>query len=363
MDTVFYSVPGPFPKDSRFYPYLASVALVGILTFVDGIFHSQLGIVGFTMLHFLSVVVSALYLGRGPAVVTVILNVLAYDYFVLPPSFAFAINLHDDVIAFFGLLAVGFIISELTSKVKRQAFEANEREMRAVTMRETEKLQTALLNSVSHDLRTPLVSITGALSGLLEDPEMKRDSDRLRLLRGAYDESVKLNRLVGGLLSVSRAEAGALRIDPEPCDLRDLARTAFESLADKLESKNVRLMIPADFPPVPMDYSLMLSVFTNLVENAAKYTGSGAKIEIEAREEGKNVVIEVRDDGPGIPEEEIGLVFDKFYRLKRNQRVSGSGLGLYICRAIVEAHGGRISVRNGSPGAVFTVQIPRKEIR
>jgi len=227
--------------------------------------------------------------------------------------------------------------------------------------RETEKLQNALLNSISHDLRTPLVSITGALSSLLQNSAMDEQT-RKELLETAYEESGRLNRLVGNLLDMTRVEAGTLKIHSKPCELRDVIGAAVQVLNEKLEGREIKIDIPQDLPEVPMDYTLIMRVFVNLVDNAVKYSGAGTPVGITAALLEDKVRVEVRDEGFGIPEEDLKRIFEKFYRAVKPRQVTGTGLGLSICKGIIEAHGGQILAENNpGKGATFTVILPLRK--
>ena len=229
-------------------------------------------------------------------------------------------------------------------------------------VRETEKLQAALLNSISHDLRTPLVSIIGALSSLLQDSSSLNADMRKELLKTAYEDSSSLNRLVGNLLDMTRVEAGTLKINSRLCDLRDVIGTSLQALKDKLEKRDVWVNIPQGMPEVPMDFTLMMRVFVNLVDNAIKYSNPETPIEIMVKLLENAVKIEVKDKGFGIPQEDITRIFDKFYRAVKPRQVTGTGLGLSICKGIVEAHGGSIFAGNNSvKGATLTVILPLEE--
>jgi two-component system sensor histidine kinase KdpD len=225
-----------------------------------------------------------------------------------------------------------------------------------------EKLQTALLNSISHDLRTPLVSITGALSALDDDDGELDHSSRSALIENARGEADRLNRLVGNLLSMTRIESGAIKLHLEPGDIQDLIGTALEQLGKRIEKNKVNVNVPAEFPLVPMDFTLMVQVIVNLLENAVKYSPENSLIEISATLDGKKACIQIADHGVGIPTEDLTRVFDKFYRVQRPESVSGTGLGLSIGKGIVEAHHGTIyaSVREGG-GTVITVELPLNE--
>jgi two-component system sensor histidine kinase KdpD len=226
-------------------------------------------------------------------------------------------------------------------------------------LRATDRLQTALLNSISHDLRTPLVSITGALSSLQEDaPELDR-ATRGALVENAREEAERLNRLVGNLLDMTRIEAGALRVAREPCDVQDLIGAALEPLGNRLEGRSLTVDVPGELPLVPMDFVLMVQVLMNLLDNAIKYSPRDAPIEVRARVDSAEASIEVADRGVGIPADDLKRVFDKFYRVQQPGLVSGTGLGLSICKGIVEAHGGRIWADNrDGGGTVITFVLP-----
>ena len=231
-------------------------------------------------------------------------------------------------------------------------------------LQESERLQTALLNSISHDLRTPLASITGALSSLEQDAAVLDDTARRDLVTTALEQAERLNRLVGNLLDMTRLEAGTLKIVGVPNDVRDLVGVALQELPGPLQTHPVVLDIPADLPPVPMDLVLMARVLVNVLDNAMKYSPAGSAIEIAARRRpeasgGNLVAIEVRDRGLGIPAEDMDHVFDKFFRVQRPESGHGTGLGLSISRGFVEAHGGRIwaAARPGG-GTVVTIALP-----
>ncbi|MGA9347641.1 MAG: sensor histidine kinase KdpD [Anaerolineae bacterium] len=234
-----------------------------------------------------------------------------------------------------------------------------EQARQAEVLQATEKLQTALLNSISHDLRTPLVSITGALSSLQEDDVELDEATRHSLVENAREEAERLNRLVGNLLDMTRIEAGALKVAREPCDVQDVIGTALESLDDWLRSRPLTVDVPSDLPLVPMDFVLMAQVLVNLLDNALKYSPPGTPIEVRAHVDGAGAHIQVADRGVGIPSDDLERVFDKFYRVQQPGQVTGTGLGLSICKGIVEAHGGRIWANNrDGGGTVVTVTLP-----
>ena len=224
---------------------------------------------------------------------------------------------------------------------------------------ETENLRSSLLSSVSHDLRTPLAVITGASSSLLEG---KSDSQSGReLLQTIRDESERLTRLVGNLLDITRLEAGAVTLRKEWQPIEEVIGSAIHHLERHLQGREIRTSIPENLPMVEMDGVLLEQVLVNLLENAIKYTPAGSGISIASRMSGRQMVVEVSDEGPGLIPGEEAKIFEKFYRGDRSRGQRGAGLGLPICRAIVSFHGGRIWAENRQPpehGAIFLFTIP-----
>ncbi|CAN5632442.1 sensor histidine kinase KdpD [soil metagenome] len=230
---------------------------------------------------------------------------------------------------------------------------------RAEVDMETERLRSSLLSSISHDLRTPLGVITGATSTLLQDEATIEPAARRELLETAHEEAERLNRLVRNLLDMTRLESGAIRPKKEWHPLDEIVGVALHRLEPRLVGRVVDVKLPADLPPIPLDDVLIEQVFINLLENALKYTPTGSPIAIRAVAKAGAVEVEVADRGPGVPPHERAHVFEKFYRLSREGSTGGAGLGLAICRGVIEAHGGHIWVedREGG-GACFRFTLP-----
>ena len=223
---------------------------------------------------------------------------------------------------------------------------------------ETERMRNAILSSVSHDLRTPLATITGAASSLLDERSPLKANDRLELSRSIYREADRLDRLLKNLLDMMRIEAGAVQLNKEWHPLDEIVGAALSRLEERLRNHTVKTTFPPDLPMVQIDGVLLEQVMLNLLENAAKYAPPGSVIELSASAGDREVVVEVADRGQGIPDGEEVRIFDKFYRAKP-AREGGVGLGLTICRGIIEAHGGRIWAENRTGGgAVFRLAIP-----
>ncbi len=223
----------------------------------------------------------------------------------------------------------------------------------------TEKLQTALLNSISHDLRTPLVSITGALSSMEESGPALDEEVRRSLIETAREEAERLNRLVGNLLDITRLEAGAMQLHREAYDVQELIGSALEQIGTPIKDRQVNVEISPKIPLVPLDFVLFSRVLVNVIDNALKYSPLEKPIEIRARVSRQDLEISIADRGEGIPVDNLERIFDKFYRVQRPDNVSGTGLGLSICKGIVEAHNGSIRAENRrGGGAIFTIRVP-----
>jgi two-component system sensor histidine kinase KdpD len=226
---------------------------------------------------------------------------------------------------------------------------------------ERERLRSSMLTSVSHDLRTPLASIIGALSSLKSYRDRYDQPTRDELLGTALSEAERLDRFVGNLLDMTRLDAGAIVPNKEPVDAGDLISTVLRRAAPLLQDRDVTSSIEPGLPPLSLDFVLAEQVLFNLLDNAAKYSPVGGRIGIEARRAGDRLDIVVRDEGPGIPAEGLDRIFEKFYRANDgDRRRAGTGLGLAIAKGFVEVQGGSLAGRNRSDrsGAEFVVSWP-----
>jgi len=230
---------------------------------------------------------------------------------------------------------------------------------RAEILRRTDELRTALLSSVSHDLRTPLAAIKASAESLLQSDVAWSAEDREGFAAAIVRESDRLNRLVANLLDMSRIEGGALRPQRDWYDLGELVREVMARLRPVLAGRSVNLTVDDKLLPLSLDYLMIDQVLTNLLENATKYTPAGTPIDVRVKRVADTVRVAVADHGPGIPAGKRAAVFDKFYRLDRRSRASGSGLGLAVSKGLIEGHGGRIWVdETAGGGATFTFEVP-----
>lgn len=507
---------GPAMRSSRahldsnhsFWKYLIGLLLVGTATLLGIPLKQFLDPTNLVMVYLLAVVIAALYLGRGPAILASFISVLCFDFFFIDPTLTFTVYDTQYLITFAGLLAVGLIISssaallrdqvnamqrkdrlnqslfnysrELTGAItleqviqianksinsilSREAIillpnngglqirasnsevPLNEDELavaewayknnlsaghgtdtlpatalrfvplltsngsvgvlgikaakgepplsieqrmqleglanltalalerallaksasQAEMLRNTEKLQSALLNSISHELRTPLSSITGVLTTLVDSEKhlhsvQKMDEEtRMDLLVSAIGQARNLNLLVENLLNMTRLEAGRVQLNLEWVDMQDLIGSVLQQYSSRLKNRNVEVTIAQDLPLVYCDVTLIAQVLANLIDNACKYSPERTPIEITASAIENEAKIQVRDFGTPLSQEEINRVFDKFFRGAEHKSITGTGLGLSICKGIIETHGGQIvAYNNKGAGMTFAFTLP-----
>jgi len=503
VEPVVAKVPESWRPHQPWFRYIWAILLAVAATGISALFFPYISPTNLVIVYLLSVVLSAVYLGRGPAVVTSVLGVVAFDFFFVPPQYTMAVSDTEYLLTFGGLLAVGLIISHLTALVREQADVAQSREAQTAALYElgrdltittglnaiaetvitqigqtfgrevaiflpeehgplkvfaassglviadnelavadwsfrrgqvagrgtdtlpnasmryqplrttrgvvgvlgvrpadadhhlthdqrrtldtfanqvamaierarlaeqarqaeileiTDKLQSALLNSISHDLRTPLVSITGALSSLTNETLNLDEAARHSLIETAREEADRLNQLVGNLLDMTRLESGAVRIHKDMVDIQDVIGSALEQLRDRLDTRPITVDASPELPNVSLDFVLIARVLVNIIDNAVKYSPPESPIEIRARAVNNYMEIEVADQGAGIPMEDLTRIFDKFYRVQRPDHVTGTGLGLAISKGIVEAHGGFMAAENRPEGgAIIMLALP-----
>lgn len=225
----------------------------------------------------------------------------------------------------------------------------------AAQLAESDRLKSSLLSAVSHDLRTPLATIMAAADDLAADDiswSATATRDMAQLVRG---EAERLNHLVTNMLDLTRIEAGVLRPRRGWYNIAEIVYRVVQRLATTLEHHQLELAVPDDLPLVPVDYIQIEQVIWNVLENAAKYAPANSPITVTAWHQEGAVLLRVSDQGPGIPVDQRTRVFDKFYRLSRpdNAQIAGAGIGLAICKGLVEAHGGRITIEGGPDGGTL----------
>ncbi|MGE5263961.1 MAG: sensor histidine kinase [Acidobacteriota bacterium] len=228
----------------------------------------------------------------------------------------------------------------------------------------TERATRAFLSSIANELRTPLVSIMGALSSLRQDGAPLDEETRQDLIENAAEEAERLNGIVGNLIDIARVETGAIELTLSPCDVMDVIGSALQRLNTRLKERLVDVRVPPVLPLVPMDFTLMVKVLVHLLDNAVQYSAPDTPILVQAHTDGDCLEISVADRGFGIPPDDLTRVFDRFYRVPRSDSGSGIGLGLAICKGILTAHGGSIRAdhREGG-GTIITMTLPQVTTR
>lgn len=290
-----------------------------------------------------------------------VISVLAFNFLFTIPRFTLRAYDPSYPVTFGIMFLVALITGSLASRMKEYARESAQAAMQI----EKEQLRADLLRSISHDLRTPLTSISGNASNLLSNENEFSQETRMQIYGDIYDDSMWLIKLVENLLSVTRIEDGRM-------DLRMSAELMDEVIAEAMRHTDrnrdgwkIEVSSDEEFILGKMDARLIVQVVINLVDNAVKYTPEGAQIRIHTGKKDGMVVVSVSDTGPGIPDEQKSKVFDMFYT-GTNRAADGRrslGLGLGLCRSIIRAHGGEIWVSDNKPqGAVFTFTLPAEEV-
>ncbi len=229
----------------------------------------------------------------------------------------------------------------------------------AEMLAESERLRSALFSSLSHDFRTPLSSIVGAVTELLESDAVYTTQVRKELLTSIQMGALRMNRFVSNLLDMAKLESGFLQLNKEWCDIQDIIGVALGRMDYSLTNRPVKIDIEQDLPLIKADVILIEQVLVNLIDNAVKYSTPDTEITISVRSGGKDIFISMANKGQHIPSEDTENIFNKFYRLKSLRRISGTGLGLAICKGFIEAHKGKIWARNDpAGGVVVTFTLP-----
>jgi len=355
--------PGVFvelsPPLRRGLAALVGLALVGVLA--GGLLpvRTDVSVATPALILVIPGIVAGLLGGRLAALVTATAAALVLDLVFIEPYGTLDAHLVDDVVALVSFLAVALVVAGLLALATERRQIAEQHADEVVALARAGDAQRALLRSVSHDLRTPLAAIRAVTTDLRDGSADYDEGTRRELLDVVNDEAERLDRLVANLLSLSRIEAGALAPELQAVDLDELLTDRVRRLSRLLEDVTVEIHGPDELPLVDADYTLVEQVVTNLLENAARHAPAGSVIRIDVAETGDDGAMEVAvsDQGPGVPAGDRDWVFEPF---RSGSRGHTRGIGLAICKAIVEAHGGRITVGDGpgGRGARFAFTLP-----
>lgn len=329
-----------------------------MILFVAAISFALSNFIGYKVVAFLLLVtvsLIAMFFDIAPVLLAAFLSAIVWNYFFIPPRFTFAIQGTDNVILFSMYFVIALVNGALTFKIRESEKSANKKLEKENTL----KLYNTLLNSLSHELRTPISTIIGATDTLQDDKNKLTEENRIELISEISKASLRLNRQVGNLLNMSRLESGFLQPKTDWCDVNELVYDVANQLQDNLQGKKLHIKIAENMPLVKLDYGLLEQILLNLLHNAAIYVPEDGIINVHALiSKEKKLLIAVEDNGPGFPENEISHVFDKFYRLK-NSKTGGTGLGLSIVKGFAESMNGNIILKNRKEGgAKFSIEIP-----
>ena len=331
----------------------AALAVVVTLVIVGAIETATPGLQTIVLLYVVPITVAATRWGAGPAVTAALVAVLGHDILFVEPVGSLTIARADEALGLVLLLFTALVTSQLAVRARRAA----EREREAEVARRSDALKTALLRTVSHDLRTPLASIKASVSSLRQAGTAYTDEDRAELLAAIEEETDRLARLVNDLLDASRLEAGALTPNKRPQDVAELVDAVIQRLQPRLGNRAIDVEIPDTLPAVTYDYAQLDRAITNLIENVIVHTPPDSPLAIQVEDRASEIRIAVDDHGPGIPPADRERLFRPFERGHTNGR--GSGLGLAIARGFVEAHGGHLWIEDApGGGARFVVTLP-----
>lgn len=363
------------------------VAGLIILTMIAALapFQESLSSTTVSLILLLGVLLTATVWGSAPAYLASVLAVLGFNFFFLPPVGTFHIADQQNWIALFVFLMTSLVVGNLSAQTKRRAAiaEARSREVErlyaelksafelaseAEALRRSEQLKTALLDAVTHDLRTPLTSIKMSVTTLLAErksptPPALDDEGENELLEVINQETDRLNHFIEGMVELARIEAGDLQMRRNWGAIDDIIETSVTRADPLLSRHRLEIQLDRELPSVRADNKALAEVVYTLLDNAAKYSPPGTTILITARSPDEDLIeVAVTDEGRGIPRELRDRVFDKFFRVKSTDGpVGGIGMGLAIARGIVEAHGGRIRIEDGPFGrgtrVVFTIPV------
>jgi two-component system sensor histidine kinase KdpD len=326
-------------KDTRPWIGYAAAATSPLICTLAGLaMRPRFDIVNVAMVYLLAVVIVALLFSRGAAILGATLCVAAFDFMFVPPEGTFSVGDTQYLFTFAIMLGVALVISRLMETGRREAARHASLSLEA----ETERIRSALLASISHDLRTPLAVLTGASSTLAEGSGRLSGEEREALAQSIYAQARDLSEQVDKVLQMTRLEAQAIVPDLDWASLAEIAGSVLARLHDRLAGHRLLVEIPSDLPLVRVDATLIEQAMGNLLDNAARHTPPGTVVFLRAKQVGPEIVVSVEDGGPGLDGKDMEEVFAKFHRGASEASGGGVGLGLAICRAIVRLHGGRI---------------------
>ncbi len=376
--------------------YLVALLVISAATVILSSFGDHINSTTVSLTFLLIVLFLATAWGPKPAVAASLLAAASLNYFFLPPVGTFTIADPHNWVAVFAFLITAVLVGQLSARVKQQAADADAARMeierlyqelqetfeeasQTKALRQSERLKSALLDAVTHDLRTPLTSIKASITTLLNEakkslnvePAVKLEPEsRLEMMEVIDEESDRLNRFIGDLIELARIEAGEMQLSRRWSSMDEIISAATLRAKPVTKNHRVEVKIAEELPVVRVDERALSEVFYTLIDNAAKFSPEGSVIRVSAESTDREMRMAIEDEGAGIPLEMRERVFDKFFRAIRNgdvgQPPAGTGMGLAIAKGIVEAHGGEIWIESGrgqdGTRVVFTLPNSAEEV-
>jgi two-component system, OmpR family, sensor histidine kinase KdpD len=346
-------------KVSRPRQFLFSLLLVITASLICYLFSGLIGYKVVALILLLTVSLLAISFDIFPVLSAALMSALIWNYFFIPPRFTFHVSNTEDVILFIMYFVIALINAVLTFKIRQIQKVARKKEERANTI----KLYNTLLNSLSHELRTPIATIVGASDTLQDSYAQLSDDDKAILLAQISMASFRLNQQVENLLNMSRLQSGFLQPKKDWCDINEIVYNVVKRIEEHKHTQSITVDINPELPLFKLDKMMLEQIIYNLLNNACLYTPWNSRIYVGARSYSNVLELVIEDNGNGFPENEIDKVFNKFYRLK-NTQAGGTGLGLSIVKGFTEALGGTVRLENVRPGgARFTIELPAETTR
>lgn len=347
--------PGVGQEKQTFFQYGVVVAVMLVVSVLNIVLNPIVGVHATALIYLLAVVLLGLFVQRGPVLLAASLSAVVWDYFFLPPVFAFRVSHFEDALLLGMYFIVAIILGQLTTRIRAQ----QEAEREAKLIAESERLGKSLLDSMAHEIRTPIAAIKSAAGNLTEFQDIPLSNSQKSMLSEIHEAIERLNRLVGNVLDVTRLDSGHFSPKISSCDIRDLVQVVVKETKKELAEHPLTVQIEPNVPLLAtLDFVLTQQALMILLSNAAFHTPPKTPISLHLRLQAKQLVIEVSDRGPGILEESLPRVFEKFYRAP-NAKAGGTGLGLSLVKGFVEAQGGEVEARNApNGGAIFTIRLP-----
>jgi K+-sensing histidine kinase KdpD len=352
--------------------YTAALVTVATTTTVFIILRGQTNPTTVSLALVLVMLIAAIWLGRGPALVSAFAGALSLNFFFLPPYYTLTVDEPQNWVALLVFLAVAIAVGQLSAQARQRAEDAErlydelqvvfDQASQTEAVKRSEKLKSALLDAVTHDIRTPLTSIKAATTMLIDEQKaIHRTLDpagHADLLAVISEETDRLNSFVDSMVGLARVEAGGQQRPYEKVSVAELIANVIERASAVRARHEIEVKITPEDLFFDVDSRAMAEALYNVLDNAGKYSPAGTTIRMSAEPTNRGTRFTVEDEGPGIPVDEREKVFEKFYR--REHISGGFGLGLAIVRGIVEGHGGKVWIEDGRKGARCILDIPMR---